>query len=634
MSLEHVRARDRLRVCLVTFKTLQKVDGGIERFLEYFSDFLSNEGIRFTMVSPPVFGIKPFKLPLLGFTLYSPIFSLTAGIKIVLINRSHDFSLIHSIECGYGGLAGLIASKVLKKPFIVHAHCIRARLIPFSLSQVSDFPKSLISLYEKYQNFIDKLVFKGADVIIAVSNEVKRHILSLGISPAKVIIKPMGISIKSFKPKPMDRREIRDEFRIPSKGFVIGYIGRLDPCKGLNTLIEACSLLKKKPGFEKLRLLIVGDGNREEKDRLDDIVRVKSVSSVIFTGFREDVARILSALDVFVLPSFFEGCPFSLLEAMAAGKAIVASDIPSIREIVHDQQEALLFKPGDINMLEKTLFRLCCDVDLREELGSNAERKANQYSCDSILSEITYLYSAVVKRFNQEQSRITETFHWDVKRNSLRNWDKITMKLPKPDRNEYIRIRKALKERLVLKRKWQISKKLSPLTIYRRIYKRIAYRLFGIQKFNVKKVKLGFDLGVDEFGRDVLEGVLFYTKLLIARGLHVNTVVVLGSRAKGRWKPESAVDVVVIADNLLKGSERKSILREGLIFMDIQADGFTPEEFLRQLQNCNMQVFDAIYYGKVVYDRGFWSEANRKFKEMEEKYELEKMDLKKYLFIL
>jgi len=402
ISLKHVHARDRLRTCLVTFKAIQKVDGGVERFLKDFSDFLSSKGIRFTIVSPPVFGVKPFKLPFLGFIPYSLIFSLIAGIKIVLINRSCDFSLIHSIECGYGGLAGLIASKVLKKPFIVHAHCTRARLLAFHLSQVSDLPKSLILLYEKYENSVDKLVFKGADVIVAVSNEVKRDILSLGISPTKVIVKPMGINIKSFKPRAKDRREIRGEVGIPLRGFVIGYIGRLDPSKGVDALIRAFSLLKKSLGLKSCTLLIVGDGNREERDRLEDIAKETGVSSsVIFTGFRKDVARVLSAFDVFVLPSFFEGCPLSLLEAMAAGRCIVATDIPSIREIVQ-RHETLLFNSGDINMLEKALFRLYYDLDLREKLGRNAGRKASQYSSDSIFRDIKRLYSTVVKKRHQQ----------------------------------------------------------------------------------------------------------------------------------------------------------------------------------------------------------------------------------------
>ena len=117
-----------------------------------------------------------------------------------------------------------------------------------------------------------------------------------------------------------------------------------------------------------------------------------NLSSVIIPGFRRDVKRILASIDVFVLPSLSEGCPFSLLEAMAAEKAIIASDIPGIREIVQDGIEALLFEPNNVYLLLQALLRLYYDQELRQRLGNNAKRKALLYDSDVVLRKIIKIY--------------------------------------------------------------------------------------------------------------------------------------------------------------------------------------------------------------------------------------------------
>jgi len=378
-----------------------EIKGGEERFLKYFSEFLQNRNIRFKIVSsisrtnaPNIvgIGINPFKLPLVGFTPYLLLFSLIAGIRIILMNKHQSFSLIHSMDIGYSGLAGLFASKILGIKFIAHSHCCRASALRQIVLLRDGITKYFLNPFSHFESSIDKLISRNADHIIAVSPEIKQYVNNLGVPFSKISVIPMGIETSHFTPQIQDKEEVRQEFGIPEKSFVVGYIGRIGtPDKRLQTLIEAFSIFKRQTCPNSF-LLVVGDGNRT---KYENQIKEIGVESVVFTGFRQDVERMLAALDVFVLPSLSEGCPFSLLEAMAAKKTIAASDILGIREIVENEKEALLFDPKDVNALEKILIRLYNESDLRLELAEKARIKVRQFERNIVLTQILELYTKI-----------------------------------------------------------------------------------------------------------------------------------------------------------------------------------------------------------------------------------------------
>jgi glycosyltransferase involved in cell wall biosynthesis len=108
----------------------------------------------------------------------------------------------------------------------------------------------------------------------------------------------------------------------------------------------------------------------------------------------------LNAIDIFVLPSLSEGSPFSLIEAMAAGKAIIASNIPAIREIVEDGKEALLFNPYIPEQLKEAILKLYHNPELRRKLGQNAEKKVKQYDINVVFPKIIEVYRARLERYS------------------------------------------------------------------------------------------------------------------------------------------------------------------------------------------------------------------------------------------
>lgn len=198
------------------------------------------------------------------------------------------------------------------------------------------------------------------------------------------------------------------------------------------------------------------------------------------------------------------------------------------------------------------------------------------------------------------------------------------------------RIEKQLRNRIPMKYGWKKKVK----SVFWRVHTTICYEIYGRPNWNAGTKTQNPDLGVDQFGRDVAEGMLRYIKLLKKRGFQVHTVVVLGSRVKGRWKPESDVDVTVILntvpkENGLLGLKRWLLLSDRHVCMGIEPSGcYTKREFLHLLGNFNLMALDAVYYGRVVYDDGFWVEVKRRFKEMKRKYKLQKIPLKEMLFII
>lgn len=206
-------------------------------------------------------------------------------------------------------------------------------------------------------------------------------------------------------------------------------------------------------------------------------------------------------------------------------------------------------------------------------------------------------------------------------------------------------IREQVRHRLCVKYSW----KRTPHSSIEKLQKRFGKMLFP--KPHVKRYlnHQDVDLGIDDFGREVTSGVLEYVHLLLNRDVQLHTLIVLGSRAKGRAKPGSDIDVTVIASNLpgksspefanipkkILNIQRWLVLNDAPIFMGIQPSlCCSREEFLQWLGEFRLVTLDAIFYGKVMYDNGFWRYVLTKFREIEGKYGLSEKDLKTLLIAL
>ncbi|MBU2541470.1 MAG: glycosyltransferase [Candidatus Omnitrophica bacterium] len=208
---------------------------------------------------------------------------------------------------------------------------------------------------------------------IAVSEFVKNDFLKqLKFNNTEVIYN--YIDVESFKSRDsLKIKEKRDELGFRSEDVLILNVGRLHPQKGQLYLLEAFNLASKDN--PRLKLIIIGKGNLEEE--LKNKVTDSSLKErVMFLEDRRDIAEIMAASDIFVFPSLYEGFGIALVEAMAVGLPIIASDIDSLKEIVSDRKEAILVQKQNPKILADAISELVRDEKLRRHLGENARKKA------------------------------------------------------------------------------------------------------------------------------------------------------------------------------------------------------------------------------------------------------------------
>ncbi len=212
--------------------------------------------------------------------------------------------------------------------------------------------------------------------MVAVSADIRTYLIdSVGVDPQRTIVIANGVDIDRYRFDPAGRREMRDRFKIAEGDLLLGSIGSYYPVKGHRYLIEAMKkVVAAHPGA---KLLLVGQGSLEG-DLRRQIADGALGQNVQVTGYIENTPALLSALDIFVMPSLSEGLPLALLEAAVAGRCIVASQTGGIPEVIADGQSGLLVPPGDAKALADALIRLASDAELRRALAAKAQAIVTQ----------------------------------------------------------------------------------------------------------------------------------------------------------------------------------------------------------------------------------------------------------------
>lgn len=262
---------------------------------------------------------------------------------------------------------------------IVRTHQYHANLYGRLAAWLAKVPCIVASVHNVYtidrkfhRRLINRFLAKCSDTVVAVSETVKKDVLTYdGLSEDKVRVIYNGIDTDRFLN--LNGSLIRSKLGISSEAPVVGTVGRLTLQKGQKYLIDAVSKIKEK--FPRIMLLIVGDGPMKEE--LQNYAKTHGLNEhVIFTGSRRDVPALLAAMDIFVLPSLWEGLPNALLEAMVSGKPIIATDRPSIREIVSSEEIGILTPSENSDALANSIELVLNNKPLSENLSKAAQEKA------------------------------------------------------------------------------------------------------------------------------------------------------------------------------------------------------------------------------------------------------------------
>ena len=187
---------------------------------------------------------------------------------------------------------------------------------------------------------------------------------------------------------------VRDEFGIPDDAPLVGMVANFKPHKGHAELMRA--VVKVRRAIPEVRFMLVGVGPLEAGVRAD-AERLGVEDAVIFTGFRDDVPRILGALDVFTLASTYEGLSIALIEAMALGKAVVVTKAGGHAEVVSDRQDGLLVPTEDVPALADGLIAVLEDGELRDRLGIAARRRAEDFDIRRTVRRTEQVYEELLR---------------------------------------------------------------------------------------------------------------------------------------------------------------------------------------------------------------------------------------------
>lgn len=247
-----------------------------------------------------------------------------------------------------------------------------------------------------FYTVLDRLTLYLPDHLVAVSRRIREQIsASPGIGASRVTVIPNAIECESFY-EPQLRDACRSEFCLAADHCVIGSSGRLDLVKRYDLLLEAFSaLITRHP---EARLMLVGDGAlRGELEQMAGRLRI--AHAVIFTGFRQDIPRLLAAMDIYIMPSVNEGLSLSILEAMAAGKPVVITDVGGAREVVESDDTGVIIPPLSVEAISRALLTLLDAPEKQMRLAQAGKAYVlKEYNVGKMMAAYGNLYRSLGER--------------------------------------------------------------------------------------------------------------------------------------------------------------------------------------------------------------------------------------------
>ncbi len=337
--------------------------GGISSYIYLLSRELISRGDEVYVLTYPhenisdIDGIPVFTAPTLNIKgIRGFIFFISATIKLLRIVRKYEIDLIHAHYIMPPGLIAVICSMIsgTKTAVTIHGSDI------FVLAG-KPLLKSMI-----------KFVLKRSDYVFVVSDSLKEGVLKLGIEGIenKLSITYNAVDVERFRPD--QHSTFKEEMKIDPQKPIILFVGNLVWQKGVEYFIRAKEFLN-----EDAEIVIVGDGPLFEE--LKGIVEFEKMEGITFTGARRDIENIIPAADIFVLPSLSEGRPTVLLEAMASGKPVVATNVGGIPEIVN-KDTGILVNPEDPVGIAEAINKILQNKELQEKMCKAAREQVMKYA--------------------------------------------------------------------------------------------------------------------------------------------------------------------------------------------------------------------------------------------------------------
>lgn len=339
-------------------------------------------------------GLKPVYIPDMHRSI-NPFKDRKAFAEVKRIIREFKPDIVHTHAAKAGAL-GRLAAHQCGVPVIVHTfhgHVFHSYFHPLKTRMFLE---------------IERYLAKRSSAIIAISNLQKQELCDTFrvCSSDKVRVIPLGFNLTRFQDDKLNkRRQFREQYNIADDEVAIGIVGRLVPIKNHQLFLAGIDYLRKHTD-KKIRAFIIGDGeSRAEVEgycREFDLPFIttgfkEAKALVTFTSWIKEVDVAYAGLDIIALTSFNEGTPVSLIEAQAADKPIVSTEVGGIKDVVQPNKTALLSPSNDVDGLGSNLLRLVDDDMLRNTMGNNAYEYINErYNYTRLVKDMTTLYDELL----------------------------------------------------------------------------------------------------------------------------------------------------------------------------------------------------------------------------------------------
>lgn len=298
-----------------------------------------------------------------------PIKGLKALVAMVRLFRRERFDVLH-VHTPVAALLGRMAARLTGISLVVYtAHGF------YFHEGMPGWKRKLFVALERFAGHFTDLLFSQ-------SAEDAESAIAEGIAPrGKVFVIGNGVSTEKFNPQKYDRQAIRNRLGVPQDAFVIGFVGRLVVEKGVGEFLHAAASLA--PLYPQTWYLLVGERLASDHaaaiDQQLEAARAALGPRLLALGLRRDIPDLMSTMDVFCLPSWREGMPRTIIEAMMMGRAVLATNIRGSREEVVPERTGLLVAARDAEALAREMERLIADPARAAQLGQAGRERALEH---------------------------------------------------------------------------------------------------------------------------------------------------------------------------------------------------------------------------------------------------------------
>lgn len=329
--------------------------------------------------------IRVFAMPSLVRDIH-PLKDIKTLIKLAIFLKKEKFDIVHC-HTSKGGFIGRLAAKLAGAKIIIYS------------PHGDIFEGYFCKLATDFFILLEKFAARFTDKIINLTKIEIERFLEHGIGTRHQLKQIYnGINIKYYERAMTSNLKKRDEFGLGKDDFVCATVGRLVPVKGHTYLIKAIQKVVKV--IPEAKFLFVGDG--ELKPKLSEEIKSYDLQRNVFLlGARSDIATILSCINVFLLPSLNEGFGMVLIEAMAARKPVIATNVGGVPEVIINGTTGILVPPEDPEAFSSAIIKLYNNPEMSLEMGLAGYKRAKKlFNIETTVHELEELYEALIAEKN------------------------------------------------------------------------------------------------------------------------------------------------------------------------------------------------------------------------------------------